>query len=99
MILTTQTDYIGRTFGDLAAVDILADAGFDALDYTMFGMREDDCLLNTDAYKAHITALQKQPSVRKAVFDRHVYFASLKNFEEYSALQMIGQTTTLVSSS
>ena len=58
MILTTQTDYIGRTFGDLAAVDILADAGFDALDYTMFGMREDDCLLNTDAYKAHITALK-----------------------------------------
>ena len=57
MILTTQTDYIGRTFGDLAAVDILADAGFDALDYTMFGMREDDCLLNTDAYKAHIRPL------------------------------------------
>ena len=58
MILTTQTDYIGRKLGDLAAVDILADAGFDALDYTMFGMREDDCLLNTDAYKAHITALK-----------------------------------------
>ena len=35
MILTTQTDYIGRKLGDLAAVDILADAGFDALDYTM----------------------------------------------------------------
>ena len=25
MILTTQTDYIGRTHGDLAAVEILAD--------------------------------------------------------------------------
>lgn len=58
MILTTQTDYIGRTHGDLAAVEILADAGFDALDYTMFSMRDDDCLLNTDAYKSHITALK-----------------------------------------
>ena len=79
MILTTQTDYIGRTHGDLAAVEILADAGFDALDYTMFSMRDDDCLLNTDAYKSHITALKAAADRRGIPFRQaHAPFPSSK---------------------
>ncbi len=87
MILTTQTDYIGRTHGDLAAVEILADAGFDALDYTMFSMRDDDCLLNTDAYMAHITALKAAADRRGIPFRQaHAPFPSSKADAGYNQM-------------
>ena len=87
MILTTQTDYIGRTHGDLAAVEILADAGFDALDYTMFSMRDDDCLLNTDAYKSHITALKAAADRRGIPFcQAHAPFPSSKADAGYNQM-------------
>ena len=79
MILSTQTDYISRKLGDFAAVDILADAGFDALDYTMFAMREDDCLLNTDAYRAHVEKLKAAAARRGLCFRQaHAPFPSSK---------------------
>ena len=87
MILSTQTDYIGRNLGDLAAVEILADAGFDALDYTMFTMREDACLLNTDAYKAHIAALRAAADARGIPFRQaHAPFPSSKSDAAYNAV-------------
>ena len=87
MILTTQTDYIGRTHGDLAAVEILADAGFDALDYTMFSMRDDGCLLNTDAYKSHITALKAAADRRGIPFRQaHAPFPSSKADAGYNQM-------------
>ena len=42
MILSTQTDYLCRKFGIEHAIDIIADAGFDAIDLTLFNMKEDD---------------------------------------------------------
>ena len=36
MLLVTQTDMLGRYFGDIKAVEMIADAGFDAIDYSMF---------------------------------------------------------------
>lgn len=41
MILSTQTDFLGRTYGEPEAIRMLAKAGFDAYDFSFFPMFED----------------------------------------------------------
>ena len=48
MLISTQTSYLGQTFGDVEAVKIIAKAGFDAIDYSMFYMDNPDCPLHDD---------------------------------------------------
>lgn len=40
MILSTQTDFLGRAYGDAEAIRMLAKAGFDAYDFSFFPMFE-----------------------------------------------------------
>ena len=42
MRLVTQTDILGKAFGDEQAIQILAKNGFDALDWSFFEMLKDD---------------------------------------------------------
>lgn len=87
MILSTQTDYLGRQFGDIEAINILSDAGFDALDYSMFAMREDDCVLNTPDYKRYIATLKSTAQNRGLTFRQaHAPFPSSKPDGEYTAV-------------
>ncbi|MBR4728137.1 MAG: sugar phosphate isomerase/epimerase [Clostridia bacterium] len=58
MKLINQTDVLSTRFGDADAVRILCNCGFDAVDYSMFAMSEDDSLLNTPAYKKHVRTLR-----------------------------------------
>ena len=57
MLLSTQTDILGRRFGDEQAVRMLAAAGFDAVDYSMFGMVDPAHLLRSDEAEAHMAKL------------------------------------------
>lgn len=41
MLLSTQTDALALRFGELEAIRMLAEAGFDALDYSMFSHGDD----------------------------------------------------------
>ena len=47
MLLSTQTDNLFHRFGPDGGIPIFAEAGFDAIDYSMFQMTADDCPLNT----------------------------------------------------
>ena len=86
MILSTQTDVAGRRFGEEQAVRWICEAGFDALDYSMFLMQEDDYVLNTPGYKKHIAELKKiAESYGKFFNQAHAPFPSFKvNDAEYS---------------
>lgn len=46
MLLSTQTDNLFRRFGPDRAIPVFAEAGFDAIDYSMFAMTDDGCPLN-----------------------------------------------------
>ncbi len=59
MLLVTQTDISGSRFGDEKAVKWICESGFDAIDYSMFSMRDEDCVLNTPAYKSYVANLKK----------------------------------------
>lgn len=59
MILSTQTERCGLRIGEAETVKLICETGFDALDYSMFCMRDEDNILNTPAYEKHVLELKK----------------------------------------
>ncbi|MDP4133254.1 MAG: sugar phosphate isomerase/epimerase family protein [Bacillota bacterium] len=58
MKLVKQTEIASAYFGDFTAIRIIKNAGFDGLDYSMFTMKSDDCILNSDDYKSYVAKLK-----------------------------------------
>ncbi len=59
MKLSSQTEYISARCDDFVAVKLVCEAGFDAVDYSMFAMQDNDNILNTPSYKSHVFELKK----------------------------------------
>ena len=86
MILSTQTDYLCRKFGIEHAIDIIADAGFDAIDLTLFNMKEDDSVFCQNGYKELAEKIKAQAQSRGLFFNQaHAPFPSSKADEAYTA--------------
>ena len=82
MLLSTQTDRFGQRFGDEKAVRMLADAGFDAIDYSMFGMIRPDHILRSDAAEKYIDTLKAAAEACGVVFNQaHAPF-SFKGWDD-----------------
>ncbi|MBR2730519.1 MAG: sugar phosphate isomerase/epimerase [Clostridia bacterium] len=83
MKLINQTDALARRFGDADAVRILCNCGFDGVDYSMFPMKEDDCLLNTRAYRKHVRELRAiAESCGKTFEQAHAPFPSARDGDD-----------------
>ena len=64
MKVSTTTSRIAKRFDDFTSIKVIADAGFDAVDYSMFCMNEEEnCILNTDAYKEHILKVKEYETI------------------------------------
>lgn len=59
MKLVTLTGDLSERFGDFEALRLIAEAGFDGYDYSMFGMVQDENILNTEDYKKHIESVKR----------------------------------------
>lgn len=59
MILSTQTEVGSERFGDVKNIRMICEAGFDAIDYSMFCLRDDDTVLNTPDYRRYVLELKK----------------------------------------
>lgn len=70
MILSTQTSHFGKTFGDIAAIKLFADAGFKALDFSFFQMSHDTCIMNTDQYRDYAKHIRKAADENGIVFNQ-----------------------------
>lgn len=80
MKLVTQTEALSDRFGDEAAVRILCESGFDGIDYSMFMMKDDDCILNTSEYKNHAKKLAVIAESYGVTFEQaHAPFPSAKD--------------------
>ena len=80
MKLVNQTEQISKRLGDEAAVRIICESGFDGLDYSMFCMSEDDCILNTPDYKNHIKKIAALAESYGVDFEQaHAPFPSAKD--------------------
>lgn len=80
MKLVNQTEQISKRLGDEAAVRIICESGFDGLDYSMFCMSEDDCVLNTSEYKNHIKKIAALAASYGVTFEQaHAPFPSARD--------------------
>ena len=87
MILSTQTDYLGRKFGEERAIDIIADAGFDAVDLTLFSMKEATSVFCQDGYREYAEKLKAKAQSRGLFFNQaHAPFPCSKPDEEYNVM-------------
>lgn len=83
MKLVNQTEVTAVRFSDEEAVRMICEAGFDGIDYSMFVMNSDDCVLNTPAYAAHVQRLRKIAEEYSVTFEQaHAPFPSFKEGEE-----------------
>jgi sugar phosphate isomerase/epimerase len=77
MLLSTQTQALSAAFGDIKAVQILADNGFDAADYSMFGMENNSHYLNDSSSDVHIKELRHVADECGIIFNQsHAPFPS-----------------------
>lgn len=80
MKLVNQTERIGDRLGDHTAVRIICEAGFDGIDFSMFRMRNDDDILNSQGYKYHVKELAKIADFYGVTFEQaHSPFPSAKD--------------------
>ena len=56
-MILSQTTSCASKFGEEKAIEIIAKAGFDAVDYCMLDLDKEDYVLNSDSYKAHALKL------------------------------------------
>jgi sugar phosphate isomerase/epimerase len=58
MILSTQNGGLVSVFGYEGAIDVLKNAGYDAIDMSLFGMSYEDCSFNHDGYKNRVLEIR-----------------------------------------
>lgn len=85
MILSSQNDRLSGIFGQEGAIDIMKDAGYDAIDMSLFCMSDDNDVFNSDAYKARAIEIAAYAKEKGIYFNQtHVAFTfNWKNPNEY----------------
>ena len=84
MRLVTQTHITAETFGDEACIPILKKAGFEALDWSFFGMEQGKGIWCTDAWKEHALRLKEVAAQWDIGFSQaHAPFPSSRGEEVY----------------
>lgn len=83
MLLSTQTDNLFHRFAPDEAIRIFAEAGYDAIDYSMFQMTSDDCPLNTaDPEKFGLELRRKAEAAGLCFNQAHAPFPCWRNGDE-----------------
>lgn len=84
MKVSTTTSRIADRFDVFTSLKIIADAGFDAADFSMFCMNNGkECILNTDAYKEHVLKVKEYAESLGLHFNQaHAPFPTIKEDDE-----------------
>lgn len=69
-MILSQTIACASKFGDLNAIELIANAGFDAIDYSFSPMWKDDHILNSDQYKNYALTLVKKAKENNIFFNQ-----------------------------
>lgn len=85
MILSSQNDRLSEVFGQEVAIDIMKDAGYDAIDMSLFCMSNDNDVFNTDAYKTRTLEIAAYAKSKGIYFNQtHIPFTfNWSNPNEY----------------
>jgi sugar phosphate isomerase/epimerase len=83
MKIASQTEYVSARLNDYEAVRMVCEAGFDAIDFSMFHMKHDDCPLNSDSYKEIVKKLKAiADSYGKSFCQAHAPFPTMRDGDE-----------------
>ena len=83
MKIASQTEYVSARLNDYEAVRMVCEAGFDAIDFSMFHMKHDDCPLNSDSYKEIVKELKAiADSYGKPFCQAHAPFPTMRDGDE-----------------
>lgn len=83
MLLVTQTDRLAAMYGDREAVRMLAEAGFDGIDYSMFYLTHGDHVMLGEGWRAEAEALRAYADSLGIVFVQgHAPFSFRDNSPE-----------------
>ena len=86
MIISTQTDVLAQRFSQEEAIRILAKAGYDAYDISLFSMLRDDDVFNSDSYLDYTLKLKAIAQECGIVCNQaHAPFPSSKGDDVYNA--------------
>lgn len=85
MILSTQNEHLSAVFGHEKAIEVLKNAGYDAMDMTLLPMANDNNIFNTDEYRSHTLSIRAAADRAGIPFRQaHAPFAfNWKNPNEY----------------
>ncbi len=87
MIISTQTDVLAKRFSQEEAIRILASAGYDAYDISLFSMLRDDDIFNSDAYLDYTRKLKSIADECGIICNQaHAPFPSSKNDDAYNQI-------------
>ncbi len=70
MIISTQTSHAVGRLGWEGGINLLADAGYDALDLSLFEMSRDDSPFNGDGWREHIANIRAMAEARGLRFNQ-----------------------------
>ena len=77
MLVSTQTAVFSQKFGDHDAIKLLAEVGYDALDYSMFGTLSPESPLYGDDFREYAKSLKKTADEYNIAFNQsHAPFPS-----------------------
>lgn len=93
-MILSQTIACASKFGELKAVEMLAQAGFDAIDFTMSGMKRDDYILNSDGYKKYVSELCEAAERNNIYFNQGHAVSYIYNEDAETAYKLLVQRNT-----
>lgn len=87
MKISTQTSFFAKMFGEEDAIRKLAEIGYDAYDFSMFNLDNENCLINRKDYESYAGRLRQIGEDNGIVCNQsHAPFPSyLPNDEEYNS--------------
>ena len=84
-MLLVQTNACARGFGDFESIRLLAEAGYDAIDFSLSGLRDDNHILNSDEYKNYAAKLTEEAKRNNIFFTQaHAVYGLDESDEEAS---------------
>ena len=85
MLISNQTDVLGRKLGEKEAIRVLAAAGFDAFDYSVFDIRPEKNPLYADGWREYVAGLKMTAAKAGIVCNQaHAPFPSTKTDDAYN---------------
>ena len=93
-MILSQTTVCASKFGDEKAIELIAAAGFDAVDFSMSGMKKDDYILNSDEYKNYAALLCETAKRNGVYFNQGHAVSYVKADDDEAAYKLLLQRNT-----